>query len=196
MIPYYDDETIISQIQNDDTTNLESLINNHSGIYLNLVNSITHTSGHLNMELREDCSRIIYEAANDFDPSRGVKFGTYVGNRSKWNALDTLSDFGKVIPIDEEILKFKIDCNTEINKERESAERNLELVKKILEQIREKNVKRAVSLRFFNKKHTIMPFTQVGKIMGVSRTTAKAYCDRFITLAKNKLASDVICDTV
>lgn len=190
-----DDQTIINQLHNNDDSNLEVLIARHSGICNNMISSIA-PSGHLSSEIHEDAGRFVYEAAKNFDPDRGAKFSTYLGNYSRWQAQDVLSEFGKSVPTDMDVLNYKIDENLEPNKEKTSLEENLEMVVDILDQVKEPRMKKVVKMRFFNKENIVMSYNQIADKLGISHETARTWCNKFIILAREKMKSQSLVDNI
>tara|TARA_B100000085_G_C18347981_1_gene433146 strand:- start:140 stop:733 length:594 start_codon:yes stop_codon:yes gene_type:complete len=87
------DQDLISEIKNNANTasaNLSEIIERHSGIYLEIVNNyIPNDSCVVNKtDLIEDKSFHIYQAVLKYDPDRGTKFSTYLGNETKWMCLN------------------------------------------------------------------------------------------------------------
>ena len=90
------DVELVDQIQNGQE-NLEAalkqLIHRHSGIYVKMVNSnlpnkseITSTQS--KKEVLQDKDYRIYLAALKYDPNKGAKFSTHLGNETKWMCLN------------------------------------------------------------------------------------------------------------
>jgi len=192
--PTLDDLTIIQQLHNNDDSNLETLISRHSGIYYGLVNSIM-PSGYLNSEMKDECSRILYEAAESYDESKGAKFSTWAYQYTKYNIFDTLKEQGHIIPTDIDEVNKKIDESTDIDKEKLAKEESLEVLNDVINQLKDKKMKQAVKLRFFNKKG-LLSFKSVGREMGISHETARHLINNFVKLAKNKLESKAFCDVI
>ena len=69
---------------------LEVLINRHSGLCIDMING--YISQNYNETLRQELIKEkdyqIYHSALKFDPNRGSKFSTYLGNEIKWKCLN------------------------------------------------------------------------------------------------------------
>jgi len=86
------DLKLIENVQSDvDVQNsLTQLIGRHSGIYLDMVNVYaSRNSPFIDYEdLIKDKDFKIYQAAKNYNPERGAKFSTYLGNETKWMCLN------------------------------------------------------------------------------------------------------------
>lgn len=69
---------------------LKELINRHSGIYFDVIhNLVPRDSMYCRRDdLIEDKEFNIYSAAIKYDPDRGAKFSTFLGNETKWLCLN------------------------------------------------------------------------------------------------------------
>ena len=69
---------------------LDELIERHSGIYVDMVNSYfsRNSISQPKREILEEKDYNIYMAALKYDPSRGTKFSTHLGNETKWICLN------------------------------------------------------------------------------------------------------------
>lgn len=71
-----------------DSTALEQLVNLHTGIYINMVRKYATYPDFTNKvdpkDVIEDKAYNIYQFALKFDASRGMQFGTYVGEQTKF----------------------------------------------------------------------------------------------------------------
>jgi len=69
---------------------LREIINRHSGIYIDMVNTYASTSSPYicKKDLIEDKLFHIYQAVIKYDEDRGTKFSTYLGNEAKWLCLN------------------------------------------------------------------------------------------------------------
>jgi len=114
MIDYseFNDEELINNIQNNKSTEkcLHILINRHSGICIEMINSYM-SSGYnisLRQEMIDDKDYQIYESALKFDSSKGTKFSTYLGNEIKWKCLNMYNKNKKRqhIPVEEDLINY------------------------------------------------------------------------------------------
>ena len=90
------DVELVDQIQNGQENieaALKQLIHRHSGIYVKMVNSYLPNNSEITTtqskkEVLQDKDYRIYLAALKYDPNKGAKFSTHLGNETKWMCLN------------------------------------------------------------------------------------------------------------
>jgi hypothetical protein len=86
------DLDLINNIKNKNKINecLQELIDRHSGIYLDIVNSFLKNCNNdsLRHEIINDKEYAIYNSVLKYDENRGTKFSTFLGNEAKWICLN------------------------------------------------------------------------------------------------------------
>jgi hypothetical protein len=85
------DLNLIEKVKKEnDTNSLNLLIERHSGIYLEMVNSVIPNNCTFldKNDLIEDKFISIYKAILNFDPNKKAKFSTYLGNETRWKCLN------------------------------------------------------------------------------------------------------------
>ena len=89
------DLDLIYNIKNDKDTNesLVELIQRHSGIYVNIVNSYVPDNSPFvkKADILDEKDYHIYQAALKYEDHHGTKFSTYLGNETKWLCLNTFN---------------------------------------------------------------------------------------------------------
>ena len=82
----YSDLELIYLIKQDEdpSIHLNELIERHSGIYLDIINTYASKDSSFidRAELIKDKNFNIYQAVVKYDPDRGAKFSTYLGNET------------------------------------------------------------------------------------------------------------------
>lgn len=70
---------------------LQELVNRHSGIYFEIINQYVPDNSIYcdKQELFNDKELYIYNAALKYNPNKGTKFSTFLGNETKWVCLNT-----------------------------------------------------------------------------------------------------------
>lgn len=75
-----------------DNEAMKQLINCHSGVYSEcLSNSLSNDYEVYKQELRDDKDYMMYRFALDYDPSKNMKYPTYVGQRVKWMCMNIVN---------------------------------------------------------------------------------------------------------
>ena len=117
------DLELINNLKKDTNLNesLNELINRHSGIYLDMVNSyMRHCPlGSMKQDIINDKELTIYNSALKYDSSKKTKFSTFLGNEAKWKCLNANNKNKKIIAFYdttyEKVFPNQISYNSEIN---------------------------------------------------------------------------------
>ena len=152
---------------------LNELIERHSGIYLNIVNIYASKDSHFidKSELIKDKDFNIYQAAVKYDPERGTKFSTYLGNETKWLCLNTYNKNRRHPVITTETLDL---LHPDLGLYTESIKENIkkDLFTKIMQLAKgnpDKRVEKIFKMRYIiGKKNKVMPWKNIGEKMDLS----------------------------
>jgi DNA-directed RNA polymerase specialized sigma subunit len=85
------DISLIEKVKNyADQDSLFKLIERHSGIYLDMVNSVIPNNCDFldKNDIIDEKDFSIYKAVMNFDENKNTKFSTYLGNETKWKCLN------------------------------------------------------------------------------------------------------------
>lgn len=162
-----------NNISSEESLNL--LVERHSGIYLDMVNSYASpNSPFINYnDLIKDKEYKIYDAAIKYDESKGAKFSTYLGNETKWMCLNIYNRnkrrpafFNEFLEnmSDEEHQQFSCDTISQSIKE--------DMLNQILRKIKtlpDKRINQIFEMRYvMGRKNKVMPWKDIGKKMKLS----------------------------
>ena len=88
---------------------LQELINRHSGIYLEMVNSFLKNcdNNSLRDEIVSEKAYAIYNTALKYDENRGTKFSTFLGNEAKWICLNASNKNRKFVAMNDQTFDFE-----------------------------------------------------------------------------------------
>ena len=169
------DIELINNIKEDSKAkeSLTILIDRHSGIYLDMVNSYASPSSPFTdyQDLVNDKEYRIYNAAIKYKENKGAKFSTYLGNETRWMCLNMYnknkrkptfhSDFLENMPEDQEVDPNNISEN--IKKD---------LFNKVLSMISDhpdKRVEKIFEMRYIiDNKNKVMPWKDIGNEINLS----------------------------
>ena len=177
---------------------LSELINRHSGICYGIYNKYFQTSQTIDsQEVKEHKNFLIFKAAQSFDPTKGAKFSTWLGNLVTYACLNVCSSKTKMLNVDESTLNFLIDSKSNESFDIESQDREtLDYICDIIEQSNDENAKKVVKMRYFAGGKKPKSFKSISDKLGVSVQTAINWHDKFIELLRNKLTGSTICDII
>ncbi len=180
------DEHLIKKVLNDQCSDsLEKLIEKHGGMIFNIGKKYCVSCNLDINELNDNKYWIIYNAIKSFNPSKGSKFSTWLGNQVRFFCLNYKNKYNKYSPTEDSILEFlinKSDKNINDNKK--------EIINNIIDlfhQITDMNTKNAIYYRYFYNKDRILNYSEIAEILKVTPQTVLNWHNKFIKLAKKKL---------
>lgn len=169
------DQELIDNIKSEINVggSLEDLVTRHSGIYLEMVNAYSSNGNPFidKEELIRDKDYKIYQAALDFDPSRGAKFSTYLGNATKWTCLNSYNKNKRKPVFNSEHIE-NMPENPDINEETMGESIKKDLFNKVLSIIKthpDKRVEKIFNMRYIiGSKNKVMPWKDIGSKLDLS----------------------------
>jgi RNA polymerase sigma factor (sigma-70 family) len=190
------DNYLVERIRITDCENsLGELIKRHTGLCFKIMKRYSSTFYANNIDITEassDKNLIIWNSAKSFNTDKNVKFSTWLANQVKYSCLNAINKKVKdrLVATEDEIL--------DVLKERhpEEADNNLfEFTENILNQLKDKRIKRIFSLRYsvYSKKPS---WCTVAEQIKVSTQTAINLHNRGIKILRKKMSSKKFLDTV
>lgn len=165
------DLDLINNIKKQKNTDesLQELINRHSGIYIDIVNSFLKNSE--NSSLREDIikekDRAIYDSALRFCEDRGAKFSTFLGNEAKWACLNASNKNKKYLELKVDNFNFE---NIEIPKSSDE-DFNQQILKDFDDELKnhpDKRVQKIFKMRYSGTKKKLTPWKKISQQLNLS----------------------------
>ncbi|NDG53957.1 MAG: sigma-70 family RNA polymerase sigma factor [Flavobacteriia bacterium] len=200
MIAEYTDLQLVNNLKNnvDEENSLKTLVDRHSGIYLDMINSYSSPDNpYIDYhELIQDKEYKIYDAALKFDETKGAKFSTYLGNETKWMCLNTYNR-NKRRPVfnSEYIENMKKDNDEEMECDTISDSIRNDLFRKVLNVIErhpDERVEKIFKMRYIvGTKNKVMPWKQIGDSMNLSIQGCINIHNSAIETFKNELRQDI-----
>jgi len=147
-------------------------VERHSGIYINMIHNYvpSNTIFTNKDELIADKEYNIYQAALKYDPSKGAKFSTYLGNETKWMCLNIYNKNKKHPEIATE--ELFLDLNQDFSQHEHEKNIDKELFKKIMELLVEypdSRISEIFNMRYVEgSKNKVMPWKQVSQRIDMS----------------------------
>ena len=148
---------------------LQQLIDRHSGIYLDIVNSFMKSCNNdsLKDEIMSDKEYAIYNSALKYDDQRGTKFSTFLGNEAKWICLNASNKNKKYLELNDNTYNFeeiKDACNKPVVDFQE------QILKEFSDQVKnhpDKRIQKIFSMRYSGNKK-LVPWRKISKTMNLS----------------------------
>ena len=164
-------ENLQEQVKIEDS--LKTLVDRHSGIYLDMVNSYANPNSPFidYHDLVKDKEYKIYNAAIKYDKNKGAKFSTYLGNETKWMCLN-IYNRNKRRPIwhSDYIENMSSVEDTECDTISESIKKDLfNKVLNVIETHPDNRVEKIFKMRYIiGNKNKLMSWKQIGEKMNLS----------------------------
>lgn len=175
------DMDLINQIKTTQDSNaLTELANRHTGIYMMIINqyakSITNTQEL--EDLREEKDYYIYKWSMKFDPSRNMKFSTYIGENTKFLCKNLIRSMTNkpIFETEDALYNMSDDCDfTTLNCDQNDIE-------DMLHNEEDGSINKIIEMR--NSGHT---WKEVGSAINMSYEGARKKYIKYIDRAKMHL---------
>ena len=185
------DISLIEKVKNDaDLNSLNILIERHSGIYLDMVNSVIPNNCDFldKNDIIEDKNLSIYKAVMNYDENKKTKFSTYLGNETRWKCLNLFNRGTKYKYLD--INDFSDDKNLSDNEmiNKISSKEILDKVYSIANTHKDERVKKIINLRYnLGEGNKTMPWKNISERVNISIQGCINIHDRFIEEIKKEI---------
>ena len=176
MINNQSDVKLTENLKNNIETeaSLKTLVERHSGIFLDIVNSYVPNNSPTchKQDIIDELEYYVYNAGLKYDQTRGAKFSTFLGNEAKWLCLNQHHKNKKYLLASSPESAFFFE-NKAVDTENEPKphldEKLLVKIFEIIDAHPDKRVRRIFKLRYvdpeFNK---LTPWQKIGKELKMS----------------------------
>jgi RNA polymerase sigma factor (sigma-70 family) len=190
------DETLIKEVINNQCSDsLKELANRHSGMIFNIGKKYC-SNCNLNIhELNDNKYWIIFNAAKSFNPEKGSKFSTWLGNQIRFFCLNFKNKNSKLVPTEDIHLEYFINNCSKLENNSNKKE-SINTIIDLFHQISDPNTKNAIYYRYFYNKERILNYSEIAGILKVTPQTVLNWHNKFIEFAKKKLTSTEIIDII
>jgi RNA polymerase sigma factor (sigma-70 family) len=185
------DMSLIEKVKKEaDLDSLNALIERHSGIYLDMVNSVIPNNCDFldKNDIIEDKNISIYKAVMNFDENKNTKFSTYLGNETRWKCLNLFNRGTKYKYLD--INDFNDDKNLSENEmlDKISSKEMLDKVYDIANTHKDERVRKIINLRYnLGQGNKTMPWKNISQQINISIQGCINIHDRFIEEIKKEI---------
>ncbi len=159
-----------------------------------MINRYTNSSqgNYVRNELIRDKDYHIYHSVLKFNPNKGSKFSTYLGNEIRWKCLNIYnkSKKHKVIPVEEELIDYFSYCTKDIheNKKRDVFESIIQYASSHPD----RRVGKIFHLRYVvGKNNTVMPWSSISSDLKMSIQGCINIHDLAMSKFKQKIRKEI-----
>jgi len=162
------DLQLIELIKNNSSASLIELIARHEKLYFSIILKYPSIHG---FDFNGEKFLFFYKVAQDFDPTRGMKFSSFLAERTKFLCKTLISR-----PIRE------VELNTDFCNDDSELDftEELSLLRKRISQIKDVRARKILLSRYFNKSRKVMSFAKIAEITNMSPRNVKYVHDRYI----------------
>lgn len=185
-----DDNTLVNNIiHNQCSKSLEILTDKHSGIIFNIGKKYCTNSGLDLNELNDNRYWIVFNSVKSFDPNKGSKFSTWLGNQVRFFCLNFKNKNTKLVPVEDSFLEHFLNEKAK----KDDNENQKEILNNIIDlfnKITDINTKNAIYYRYFYNKDRVLNYSEIAEMLNVTPQTVLNWHNKFIKLAKKKLTKN------
>jgi RNA polymerase sigma factor (sigma-70 family) len=178
---------------------MKELEDRHSGICYSMIKKYYNTMSSIGLdpnEIAKEKDYIIYKSALNFNPTKNIKFSTWVGNQMRFHCLNSMNKNNNLISMESETIKNVIERKqSEHNDHIFSNKEKTEFIFNLLKQLKDKRVEEIFKLRYFSERKN-MSWSKIGKKLNISTQTVINIHNKTISFLKNKLESENLQDTI
>ena len=185
---------LFMQENNDSEEALNALIERHSGICVDMINSFL--SKNYNNSLREELIKekdyLIYSSALKYKTSKGAKFSTFLANCIKWKCLNIFNKDKRrqAVPVDDD----KIEYLSYSNKS-STSHQDIDIYSNIINQSQkhpDKRIRRIFYLRYEKgNNNSVMPWRMISGELDMSIQGCINLHNSAIQQFKNKIIKEI-----
>ena len=177
---------------------MRELESRHSGVCFSMIKryySALSSTGLDPNEVAKEKDYVMYKSILNFDPSKNIKFSTWVGNQMRFHCLNSMNKNNNSISMDNENIKNIIEKKQCSETARSINKDNYEYIFNILSQFKDKRIEEIFKMRYFSDKK-IVSWSKIAKKLKISTQTVINLHNRALKFLKNKLESNQFQDTI
>jgi len=197
---FTEDIDLINKVKfENDNDALKELESRHTGIYNEIVKKYYKhliDFGVNANDVSSDKLFVLYKSVMSFDPSKNVKFSTWLGNQARYYCLNCINKKNNTLNMDQDNLislleKNQMKSNDNLSKIKEKSDQ----IFSILSRIKDDRIQKIFKLRYFQGAKPT-PWSKIGKKLKVSTQTVINLHEKGRAFLKNKLTADLNSDII
>jgi RNA polymerase sigma factor (sigma-70 family) len=195
-----EDIDLINKVKfENDNDALKELESRHTGIYNEIVKKYYKhliDFGVNANDVSSDKLFVLYKSVMSFDPSKNVKFSTWLGNQARYYCLNCINKKNNTLNMDQDNLislleKNQMKSNDNLSRIKEKSDQ----IFSILSRIKDNRIQKIFKLRYFQGAKPT-PWSKIGKKLKVSTQTVINLHEKGRVFLKNKLTADLNSDII
>jgi len=187
-------ETDIELVNNVKQQNCESslkaLISRHSPLCFDVCKKYAPAMINNGLHIEDITSEkdyLIYKSALSFNPTKKTKFSTWLGNQVRYFCLNSMNKNNLIATEDSQIDFFMHKDLDDLP--RESISEQMNYIENLVNQSKDKRIKRIIEIRYFSNPNKKTPWNKVAKEIGVSTQTAINLHNKALKMIRKKMTN-------
>lgn len=174
------------------------IIDTHSNLFYKICGKYVYTLQNCGIpkeDVFENKNFIFLDSVNTFDPSRGVKFSTWLANKSRFFCLNLISSRKRIANFTNEEIARAIENKSFSQNDDKKCKENFSYVMFLLANLKDKRIKQIFELRYLEESKRIK-WKNIACKMNISVQTAINLHSRGVKVIKTKIKSKEVCDSI
>ena len=200
LLPKLPDEKLVENVKlYNCSESFKELSSRHVKLYSKVANKyaayIPPYSGMNNLDFYQDRDWVFLQTIQKFDPTRGVKFNTYLWTQVKHYCQNQLTKLSPLYSCDENELLYLIDKNGQVEND-DAKKEKIEYIFNILKQLKDQRIIKVFKMRYLIDDKKKRSWAYIGKQIKLSSQGAINLHNHALEFLKEKLKSSNINDIV
>ena len=161
---------IVQDFKENSSEAMTEIINRHSGIFIEIINHYVPINSPYcdRAEMIDDKDFYIYKALMKYDPTKGTKFSTHLGNEAKWLCLNTYNKAKNKLTFLSSDSQY--DVEPEINPINKTIEEDsYNKIVSIINNFPDSRVKKIFTMRYIDgENNKVMPWRKISRELNMS----------------------------
>lgn len=174
------------------------LLELHSNLFYKICNRYIHALSSYGVprgDVYENKNFVFLDSITTFDPSRGVKFTTWLANKTRFYCLNLINSRKRTINFSNDDIRKAIENRSFFQKDDKEVKENFDYVMFLLDNLKDKRVKQIFSIRYLEGSKKIR-WKNIASSMNISVQTAINLHSKGIRVLSGKMNSKEIYDSV
>ena len=174
------------------------LLELHSNLFYKICNRYIHALSSYGVsrgDVYDNKNFVFLDSITTFDPSRGVKFTTWLANKTRFYCLNLINSRKRTINFSNDDIRKAIENRSFFQKDDKEVKENFDYVMFLLDNLKDKRVKQIFSIRYLEGSKKIR-WKNIASSMNISVQTAINLHSKGIRVLSGKMNSKEIYDSV
>lgn len=190
----FSDNELVLKIKEDSSNDLfRELMERHENLYYKVCHGYTNAlkkSGYSSEDIFADKMYVFFSSISSFDPTKKVKFSTWLANQARFNCLNKISSTKNKFFIDNEEFSPIIDSEISMEAFRHSKNRiNLDNIIPIFSELSDERISYVFKRKYSDYK---VKWKNIAEELGVTTQTVLNLHEKGINLLKRKIKNKKI----